>query len=323
MSRLLEIQDLQVALKTPQGWRNLVHVERLVLQEGEVLGLVGETGSGKTLTAMSIPRLFASPAIQVVGGSIYLGDTDVTALPERDLLAVRGKKVGVVFQDAGAALNPLFPVEEPVRRAVALHQGLRAKEASKEAARLFEEVGLGDLVGEGRYPHELSGGQKQRAMLAWALAGRPGLLLADEPTTALDVTVQVQIIALLQRLQRERGMAVLFITHNLALLQGFARQTAVMYGGRVMEWTDTSRLLEEPWHPYTSLLLQALPSLEKRELVSISGRPPTPGEAGPGCPFAPRCPLARDICRQVRPSLEEKEPGHWVACHLPKKEGWE
>ncbi|MBX5477343.1 MAG: ABC transporter ATP-binding protein [Clostridia bacterium] len=319
MEPLLSIRGLALDILGPEGARPILRVQALDLYPGEVLGLVGETGSGKTLTAMSVAQLFPTPHARIAGGSVRLAGRELVGAGPRELAAVRGRRVGVVFQDPSSSLNPVFPVDEPIVRALRVHRGLSRAAARAEAERLLERVGLPGLAGKGRYPHELSGGQRQRVMIALALAGDPEILIADEPTTALDVTVQAQILRLLAELQRERRLAVIFITHNVSLLAGFADRVAVMYAGDVVECGPTAAVLGRPQHPYTQLLLAAAPRLGSgaRRLAAIEGLPPSLRERPRGCAFADRCPRAAERCRMAAPRLKDAGEMHQVACFFP------
>ncbi len=311
---LLSMRGVHVVVDTAEGPRTLVRLSELELAEGEMLGLVGETGSGKTLTGLAVTRVFPTPSIRLQGGSIELGGRDLAGLGERELLAVRGREVGVVFQDPNASLNPVFPVGRPLMDLLGLHRSLRGQAAVAEAVRLFQRVELPDAAALlSRYPHELSGGQRQRVMIAMAIAAGPKLLVADEPTTALDVTVQAELLRLLDDLRREAGMSVLFITHNLGVVAHMVERVAIMYAGDVVETGPTRAVLKEPRHPYTRLLLEAVPRQGQGRLKAIAGTAVPRSEIAQGCAFASRCPFAQDRCRAIEPALEG--PGvHRAAC---------
>jgi peptide/nickel transport system ATP-binding protein/oligopeptide transport system ATP-binding protein len=287
---------------------------------GEFVGLVGESGSGKSLTALSIGRLVPTPPARYAHGTILLEGRDVLRMSPRNLRGIRGGVVSYVFQEPGTSLNPVLRVGTQIREALALHRPSAATHA--EIVQMLRLVNLPDPESRARsFPHELSGGMQQRVMIAMALASRPRLLVADEPTTALDVTIQAQIVRLLRDLQREFGMAVLFITHNLALVGDIADRIAVMYAGQIVEVGPATALLARPLHPYTRALRAAVPELgqHRGRLPDIPGSVAVPGRWPEGCRFHPRCPHARDECR-VRPmELVELEPGRWVRCPFARE----
>lgn len=304
-SPLLEIRDLRVEVPGPDG-AGVAAVEgvSLTVEEGEILGLVGESGSGKSLTAMAVLGLLPD-SVYVAGGEVLYRGEDLTRAGEDRLRRVRGREIGAVFQDPSASLNPVLRVGDQVSEAVRAARDVGREEARRESVELLGRVGIPD---PGRrystYPHELSGGLRQRAALAVALAGRPSLLLADEPTSALDVTVQSEVLDLLSSLQREGGMAVLFISHDLAVVARVARRVAVMYGGTIVEEGPVGRVLHRPRHPYAEGLLRAVPGRDPAgELAAMPGRVPSPGSRPPGCRFRPRCPHSWGRCRREPPLL--------------------
>jgi oligopeptide/dipeptide ABC transporter ATP-binding protein len=295
---LLEIASLRVAFGEGAAAVPAVSGADVVVHRGEIVALVGESGSGKSVTALSVARLLDEPPARITGGSIRLGGHEMTGLSGAALRAVRGTRVAYVFQEPGAALNPVFRTGWQIREALRQHR--IAGDHHAEVERLLRAVGLPDTARiAAAYPHQLSGGQQQRVMLAMALACRPDLLIADEPTTALDVTVQAQILDLLREVQQERGMAVLLITHNLAVAARLAQRLVIMYAGEMVESGPADRVLCLPRHPYTRALLAAVPRLRGGQgvLTGIPGQLPEPGETLPGCRFAPRCARARDTCR--------------------------
>lgn len=319
---MLEIDQLRLVLRGPPRDVVLLESVSLSLAAGRTLALVGESGSGKSLTALAVLGLLPAK-IRPVGGSIRLDGRDLLALSERELGRLRGARMAMVFQEPMTALNPVLPVGHQVAEPLGLHAGLRGRTARMRVRELLASVGLSDPDRVLRsYPHELSGGMCQRVVIAMALACRPGLLIADEPTTALDVTVQAQIVDLLVRLQREQGMAVLFITHDLALAGQFADEVAVLYAGRVVERAPTPALFAQARHPYTLGLLRSLPepgpAPRGRPLAMIPGEPPEPHRRPPGCAFHPRCERGSDeaACRGRAPELELIAPGHSCACWL-------
>ena len=312
---LLEIKDLQLDLgRGPNALRALDGVS-LTIDGGETLCLVGESGSGKSLTALSIARLVPSPPGHYVGGEILLEGRDVVEMSASDLRNVRGGVVSYVFQEPGASLNPVFRIGGQIKETLKLHRPEWATTA--EVIRLLKLVGIPAPESRIRnYPHEMSGGMQQRVMIAMALASQPKLLVADEPTTALDVTIQAQIIELLHDLKRRFGMAMLLITHNLGIVGDLADRVAVMYAGQIVETAPARDLLKRPLHPYTQALIQSVPELGARSerLVAIPGAVPQLGAVPPGCRFHPRCRKARPDCSGAPPELVEVRPGCEVRC---------
>nr|CAA9271200.1 Oligopeptide transport ATP-binding protein OppD [uncultured Armatimonadetes bacterium] len=318
---LLAIEDLAVAF--PTGRRGemarVVDGVWLTLNRGETMGIVGESGSGKSLTALSVLRLVPEPG-RIVKGRIALEGQDLLALPEKALRHVRGGRIAMVFQDPMTSLNPVFTVGEQIAEAVRAHRGLRGRAAWAEAVNALRRVHIALPERRARqYPHELSGGMRQRVMIAIALACRPDVLLADEPTTALDVTVQAQIVALIGELRRDTGMAVVLITHDLGVVAETCDRVLVLYAGQVMEQADVHTLFAAPRHPYTQALLASLPETapdDAARLPFIAGQPPSAAQAPTGCPFRPRCPKAMPgICEKPLPTTT-LAPGHVVRCHL-------
>jgi len=313
---LLEVQDLKVHFDLPGGRLQAVGGVSFELHPGETLGLVGESGCGKTVTALSILRLLPEPPAEVAGTVRFQGE-ELSAAPAARLRQVRGNRMAMVFQEPMTALNPVLTIGEQVAEVLRLHRGLGHHEARQEAAAALTRVGLPEAERRlGQYPHQLSGGLRQRALMAMALACSPDLLIADEPTTALDVTIQAQILALLARLQAEMGLAVLFITHNLGIVAQTADRVAVMYAGLIVEEARTPELFKNPGHPYTRGLLGSVPRLDFRhapgeELAAVPGQVPT--EPPPGCLFRDRCPEAQPRCREEPPWVE-MGPGHRVRC---------
>jgi peptide/nickel transport system ATP-binding protein len=309
---LLEVHNLSVRF----GVAPAVDRVSFAVARGETLALVGESGCGKTLTALAILRL-TPPAAKVEAHSITLSGNELTRFSEREMRAVRGKEVGIVFQDPLTALNPVWPVGEQVAEGLRLHERLGRRAAWERSVEALREVGIADpRQRASEYPHQLSGGMRQRAMIAAAIACRPSLLIADEPTTALDVTLQAQIIDLLLRLRQERRLSMLLITHDLGVVAELAHRVAVLYAGQIVEVADVATLFRRPLHPYTQALLSAVPRLDGdrgSRLTTIEGAVPDPTRYPAGCRFAPRCPLAVEACRQAQ-ELRELEPGHWVRC---------
>ena len=317
---LLEVDTLSVSFVTDAGRANVVEEVSFTLRSGETVGLVGESGCGKSVTAMSIMRLIPSPPSHVEGGRILFQGDDLLALDDGEMRAVRGDRIGMIFQEPMTSLNPTFSIGYQIAEVFRVHRGMSKAEARRESVDILGMVGIG--AAERRlhqYPHELSGGLRQRAMIAMALACRPDLLIADEPTTALDVTVQAQILDLLRRLQSEIGMSVLLISHDLGVVAEVCKQVLVMYAGRIVERAAVEELFRHPRHPYTAGLLSSSPRLGKRRpmLPTIPGMVPAPGQRGPGCYFADRCPRVTERCRAETPALAAIGPEHEVACWNP------
>ena len=315
---LLSLRDLHVSFPTRDGDVPAVRGVDLDLPAGETLAVVGESGSGKTVTALSIMGLLDPPG-RVVRGSVWFDGRELTALPVAELRKVRGRRIGMVFQEPMTSLNPVFTVGDQIAEVLRIHLGATAKQARKEVIELLGRVGISSPESRvDAYPHELSGGMKQRVMIAIAIACKPDLLIADEPTTALDVAIQAQILALLSELQQEMGMAILLITHNLGVVAHFARQIAVMYAGKVVERAATRALFAAPQHPYTRALLRSLPRPDRarERLEAIEGAVPAPLDLPPGCAFVGRCRERLERCETDQPRLVEVAAGHDAACWL-------
>jgi len=312
---LLEIKNLQLDFVNSEGSVRAVDGVSLTLATGETICLVGESGCGKSVTAQSIARLVPTPPARYVGGEILLNDRDVLKMSPEELRDIRGGVVSYVFQEPSASLNPVFRIGAQIKESLKLHQPQKANDA--EVIRLLKLVGI--PAPESRlknYPFEMSGGMQQRVMIAMALASEPKLLVADEPTTALDVTIQAQILDLLRDLKQRLGMAILLITHNLGIVGDIADRVAVMYAGQIVELAPARELLQRPLHPYTKALMASVPKLhgEAQRLTAIPGNVPRTGNFPPGCRFAPRCPIAKPECKQTAPELIEVEPARWVRC---------
>ncbi len=316
---LLDIQGLTTAF--PAGGRMLKAVDGLDLavRAGEVLGLVGESGCGKSLSALSVLGLLPPPG-RVLEGRILFAGRDLLSLPHSQLRQVRGQEISMVFQEPMTSLNPVFTVGRQVAEQVLAHHEVSQEEAWARGVAMLEKVGIPDPARRAQgFPHQLSGGLRQRVMIAMALVNQPRLLMADEPTTALDVTIQAQILALMRDLQREMGMAILLITHNLAVVAQVAGRVAVMYAGRLLEVATVAELFRSPLHPYTQGLLACLPSRATRPrqpLHTIAGIVPALGELPQGCAFSDRCPESFAPCQQEEPALAEVAPGRQVRCYL-------
>jgi oligopeptide/dipeptide ABC transporter ATP-binding protein len=309
---LLSIEGLKTYFFTPWGMVKAVDDVDMRLGTGETLGLVGESGCGKSVTALSILRLVPKPRGRIVGGEIVFQGRDLLSLNEQQMRTIRGGEIGMIFQEPMTSLDPVFSIGSQVLEALRAHHEFTRKEARDRAIDLLTSVGMPDAVHRMRdYPHHLSGGMRQRVVIAMALAGDPMLLIADEPTTALDVTVQAQILALLQRLREERGSAMILITHDLGIIAQTADNCAVMYAGKVVEYTDVQTLFNDPKHPYTIGLLSAV-----HDLRPIPGTVPNPLEEICGCGFHPRCPSVKRICQKEVPPLISLNPRHQARCWL-------
>ncbi len=317
---LLSVRDLAIAFPGPADPVTVVDGISFDIAPGETLGLVGESGCGKTMTALSLMRLLPSPG-RLERGDIVFQGKNLAALPETgasSMESLRGRHISMIFQDPGAALNPVYPIGAQIGEMYEIHFGLSAREAGLKAVSMLEKVGIPDPgLRAGSYPHELSGGMRQRVMIAMALACEPALLIADEPTTALDVTIQAQILDLILEMQTRLGMAVLFISHNLGVVARVADEVAVMYAGRIVEQARAGDLFDNPGHPYTKGLIETLPQIGHRldRLATIPGRVPHPGQRSPGCRFAERCKIAGPECFKGDPRPEARGAHHLVACY--------
>jgi oligopeptide/dipeptide ABC transporter ATP-binding protein len=319
MSRVLEVNDLRVSFPGGDGGRFLaVDGVSFTLDRGETLALVGESGCGKSLTSLALIKLVPPPGRIERGSSIRLGESDVIALEGEALRRIRGRRIGMIFQDPMTSLNPVLKVGDQIAEGIRAHFKVSKAEARERSVRLLEEVGIPDPASRyDAYPHQLSGGMRQRVMIAIALAAEPEILVADEPTTALDVTVQAQILEVLDRLRASHGMAVLLITHDLGIVAGRADRVAVMYAGQIVEEAPTARLFAAPSHPYTQGLFASVPRLTGpvQRLTPIRGTVPAPTAWPSGCRFRPRCPKAFDKS-EAMPPLLEVGPGHRMRCWL-------
>jgi peptide/nickel transport system ATP-binding protein len=314
---LLEVRDLRVSFFVPGGEVRAVDGVSFDLDEGGTLGMVGESGCGKSVTAFSLLRLVSPPG-RIVGGSIRFGGRELLGLSERELRDIRGNQIAMVFQEPTSSLNPVFTIGNQIEEAIRLHQGVGGREARQRAIEMLRLVEIPEAEQRvDAYPHQLSGGMRQRAVIAMALSCRPRLLIADEPTTALDVTIQAQILDLLAALQQRLGMALLLVTHDLGVVAQRADEVAVMYAGRIVEQAGVRDLFAAPLHPYTRGLLHSLPKLgaeRARRLDAIPGVVPDPLHLPSGCHFRDRCALAIEKCAAVDPRLETHAPGHCAAC---------
>lgn len=318
MQPLLEVEDLCTSFHTPEGTVYAVNGVSFHVDHGETLAIVGESGCGKSVTMLSILGLVPTPPGDIYRGrALYLGK-DLIQMSESELEHVRGKEIAMVFQDPMTSLNPVLTIGYQITESLRVHDSLQPKEADERAVTLLEQVGIPDAAHRlNAYPHQFSGGMRQRVMIAMALACVPTLLIADEPTTALDVTIQAQIIELVANLREQLQMSIIWITHDLGVVAGLADRVLVMYAGHIVEQATVDELYENPKHPYTLALLQALPRVDRRRgqrLKSIPGAPPNLLVKPSGCPFTPRCDFATEQCRQQNPALRNIEPGHQIAC---------
>jgi peptide/nickel transport system ATP-binding protein len=327
MTALLDIQGLQIDIDREDGPARVVDGITLSLQQGESLGIVGESGCGKSLTMLSLVGLLPN-RIRATDGSARFAGRDLLKMNARELRKVRGAEIGFIFQDPMTSLNPVMRIGDQIAEALIYQKGMGKAAALARAEELLALVGIPSPKQRmTTYPHELSGGMRQRVMIAMGLAGDPKLLIADEPTTALDVTIQAQIVDLVRELKAKSDMSVVWITHDLALIAGLADRIAVLYAGTVVEDAPVTEIFDRPTHPYTRGLLASLPTLSDQpmaRLASIAGTPPEPGRRPPGCPFAPRCSLAEPACAQAVPQLTAvpgSDPRHRVACIVTTREG--
>ena len=316
--KLLEIKNLTVHYQSYDATVHAVENLNLSLGNGETLGLVGETGAGKTTTVKSIMRILPTPPARVVSGEIFFDGQDLLKISEKEMRKIRGKEIAMIFQDPMTSLNPVMTVADQIAEVIRLHDGGSRAEAHRKACDMLELVGIRPERGSD-YPHQFSGGMKQRVGIARALALNPEFLVLDEPVSALDVSIQAQVLNLMQQLQKDRGLTYLFISHNLSVVKHISDRIAVMYLGRMVELADCRQLFKNPVHPYTKALLSAvpIPRLDvKTERILLEGDVPSPVNPAPGCRFAGRCAQCMERCTAEQPELREIEPGHFVACHL-------
>lgn len=317
---LLDVENLSVEFRTDDGVVKAVNNMELKLQSGKTLGLVGETGAGKTTTALSILRLIPDPPGVITGGTIHLNGTDILAASKREMEKLRGSQVSMIFQDPMTSLNPVLPVGEQIAEVYLLHEKISRQEAEEKAGEMLEMVGIPAARGKD-YPHQFSSGMKQRVVIAMALACNPMLLIADEPTTALDVTIQAQVLKLMKELKNKYNTAMLMITHDLGIVAEVCDEVSVMYAGSVVEHGTLEDVFEHTAHPYTEGLFNSIPNIEARthRLVPIHGLMPDPTNLPEGCPFAPRCSKAKPECTQKFPERVDLSDTHYVCCALYKK----
>jgi oligopeptide transport system ATP-binding protein len=313
---LLKVDNLQTHFHTRNGVVRAVNGVSFEIEKGETLGIVGESGSGKSVTCYSLLRLIPQPPGRIESGSAWFGGVDLLNASLEQLQKIRGKRISMIFQDPMTSLNPYMRLEDQLIEPLLIHDQISREDAVKRGVQALEQVGVPDAARRLRsYPHEFSGGMRQRVMIAMALITRPELLIADEPTTALDVTVQAQILELVKKIQQELGMAVIWITHDLGVVASFCRRVLVMYAGRIVETAVTEQLYSSPKHPYTRALQKSIPALQTKgtELYTIPGMPPDMSKEIMGCPFVPRCEFQREKCRHPV-ELKPVQPGHCTAC---------
>ncbi len=324
MAELISIENLQTQFKTDGKIVRAVDNISFSLQEKETVAIVGESGSGKSVTSLSIMRLIPNPPGEIAGGRIIFHGEDLLTFTEKKMREIRGNKISMIFQEPMTSLNPVHRIGDQIAEAIILHQGLKKQEAWERAVDLLRTIGIPSPEKRAfDYPHQLSGGMRQRVMIAMALSCRPDLLIADEPTTALDVTIQAQILDLMRKMREDFGMAIMLITHDLAVVAEMADRVIVMYAGQVMEEAPVEQLFEKPLHPYTMGLLRSIPKLDgdHNRLYVIEGSVPDLSMLPPGCSFHPRCPNAGPRCSKKRPGLVRMADGRQVCCWLHTAEG--
>ena len=320
--KLLEIKNLTVHFESFDATVHAVENLNLSPRHGETLGLVGETGAGKTTTVKSVMRILPEPPAKIVSGEILFDGQDLLKLPIKEMRKIRGKQISMIFQDPMTSLNPVMTVAEQIAEVIRLHEKCSKKEAHKKACDMLELVGIRPERGSD-YPHQFSGGMKQRVVIAMALACNPRFLIADEPTTALDVTIQAQVLELMKKLKAQYQTAMVMITHDLGIVAEICDYVAIMYAGEIVEYGTREHIFNHTGHPYTKGLFACIPDIftEQNELVPINGLTPDPTDLPVGCRFHPRCPYATEQCAKEHPANFEIEPGHYVACHLARSGG--
>ena len=318
---LLSVEDLEVRYVLSEETVCAVNGVSFTVNKGETLGLVGETGAGKTTIAKAIMSILPDPPAKIKNGKIMYGQKDLLAMKEKEVRKIRGKKISMIFQDPMTALNPVFTVGEQIAEVVKIHENLKGKESIKRAVEMLEMVGIpGERYGE--YPHQVSGRMKPRVVIAMALACNPELLIADEPTTALDVTIQAQVLEMMTKLKEQLNTAMILITHDLGIVAQMCDKVAIVYAGEIVETGSAEDIFDRPAHPYTTGLFNALPSLadDQTRLTPIHGLVPDPTALPKGCKFHTRCPYASEACEKTVPPLKETEPGHYTRCSRGRKE---
>jgi oligopeptide/dipeptide ABC transporter ATP-binding protein len=317
---VLDVKDLRTYFTTKWGTVKAVDGVSYFVRRGETLGIVGESGSGKSVTALSIMRLIPSPPGHIVGGEVTLNGRDILQLSEREMTKVRGGEIAMILQDPMTALNPVFTIENQVGEAISIHQGLKGKALWDKIIDALKKVRIPAAEQRAKdYPHQLSGGMRQRVVGAIGISSNPSVIIADEPTTSLDVTIQAAYLRLLKQLQSEEGVAIIFITHDFGIVAKMCDRVGVMYAGRIVETGNVRQIFNTPRHPYTQALIESVPKLEEKtgRLRQIEGQPPLLYNLPPGCPFAPRCPRVTDRCREEYPPTEATATGHTFNCWNP------
>lgn len=321
---IIEVKDLKTYFYLSTGIAKAVDGVSFTLKKGETMGIVGESGSGKSVTASSIMRLIPEPVGRITNGQILFEDKDIVKMTKKELLSLRGKDISMIFQDPMTSLDPVYKIGEQIVEVIQVHQKVSKEEARKLAVEALEMVGIPEAKSRmNAYPHEFSGGMRQRVMIAMAIVCNPKLIIADEPTTALDVTVQAQVLNLLKDLQKKMNTSILIITHNLGVIWEVCDTVMVMYAGKTVEYAKATTLYDKPLHPYTWGLLDSMPKLSQntdKPLKAIKGSPPDLKLTGESCNFHNRCPYAQDLCMEKAPGLIELEKDHYVACHFQTKE---
>lgn len=316
MQKILEIKDLNLGFRLEDELFRAVHDVNLSLERGKVLGIVGESGCGKSVTAMSILKLLASNAVIESGEILYKGK-NLLEVSEKEFQQIRGSKIALIPQDPLNSLNPLYTIGEQIIETIRFHRKVSLKEAKRMAIKALKDVKIPEAENRlNEYPHQFSGGMSQRVLIAIALSCNPEIIIADEPTTALDVTVQAQVLDLIREIQQQRKTSLIFITHDLGVVAEFCDNVAVMYAGRIVEYSDVKTLFKNPLHPYTKGLLESLPSEDKKELNVVKGQPPSITEQISGCVFHPRCPDKMKICDKAEPLLKNTDKCHLTSCFL-------
>lgn len=323
MEKILEVKNLSTHFFTEEGIIKAVDNITFSLSRGETLGIAGESGSGKTVTSLSILRLIPWPPGKIVSGKIIFEDNDLLKISDRQIRSIRGNRISMIFQDPMTSLNPAFSIGNQIIETLMLHQKLNKIEAREKAIKLLEDVGIPNPKQRiDQFPHEYSGGMRQRAMIAMALACNPDILIADEPTTALDVTIQAQILKLMNKIKSEMDSSIIIITHDLGVIAEMADNVMIMYAGKVIEYADVEGIFYNSMHPYTWGLLESIPQIdeEKEKLIPIKGNPPSLLSLSRGCSFSPRCKYAKEVCFEIKPELKIIEGNHSSACHLANDE---
>jgi peptide/nickel transport system ATP-binding protein/oligopeptide transport system ATP-binding protein len=317
MTPIIEVKNLEVQFEIRGAVLKAVDHVSFTIAPGETLGLVGESGCGKSVTASAIMRIVPQPPGRIAGGQILFDGVDLLELSEKQMRAIRGNRISMIFQEPMSSLNPVYTVGDQVAEVIQLHQKLKRREAMKKVVEVFEQVGIPEPETRVKdHPHKMSGGMRQRVMIAMALACNPRLMIADEPTTALDVTIQAQILVLMNELKEDTGASILFITHDLSVIAEMAQKVAVMYAGKMMEYATVTDLFDNPKHPYTVGLMTSVPALSKgrERLTTIPGVVPSLFNIPEGCPYYDRCPDAKEFCEEKLPAMAEVDKGHWVRC---------